>query len=113
VATRLSEANPRSIQVVARGLVDRRDEAEVRRSIHELLSSNSDISDSSRGSLLSDFNSSDLDLLNDLVTQLPEEQVAIALAAIALLTRKKWLQFGVYGVAIVGLGLGILAWLHI
>jgi hypothetical protein len=40
------------------------------------------------------------------------EQVAIALAAIALLTRKKWLQFGVYGVAIVGLGLGVLAWLH-
>jgi hypothetical protein len=41
------------------------------------------------------------------------EQVAIALAAIALLTRKKWLQFGAYGVAIIGLGLGVMAWLHI
>jgi hypothetical protein len=41
------------------------------------------------------------------------EQVAIALAAIALLTRKKWLQFAVYGVASVGIVLGVLAWLHI
>jgi hypothetical protein len=40
------------------------------------------------------------------------EQVAIALAAIALLTRKKWLQYGVYGVATVGLVLGAMAWLH-
>jgi Na+/glutamate symporter len=41
------------------------------------------------------------------------EQVAIALAAIALLTRKKWLQYGVYGVAGLGLIVGVLAWLHI
>lgn len=41
------------------------------------------------------------------------EQVAIALAAIALLTRKKWLQFGVYGVAAAGILLGVLAWLHL
>jgi hypothetical protein len=41
------------------------------------------------------------------------EQVAIALAAIALLTRKKWLQLGMYGVAALGIGLGVLAWLHI
>ncbi|MFN3377188.1 MAG: SURF1 family cytochrome oxidase biogenesis protein, partial [Burkholderiaceae bacterium] len=40
-------------------------------------------------------------------------QVAIALAAIAVLTRKKWLEFGMYGVAAVGLGVGLLAFLHI
>ncbi|UCV00781.1 DUF4337 domain-containing protein [Acidovorax radicis] len=40
-------------------------------------------------------------------------QVAIALAAIALLTRKKWLEYGMYGVAAVGLGVGALAFLHI
>lgn len=40
-------------------------------------------------------------------------QVAIALAAIALLTRKKWLEVGMYGVAAVGLGVGLLAFLHI
>lgn len=40
-------------------------------------------------------------------------QVAIALAAIALLTRKKWLEYGMYGVAAVGLGVGALAALHI
>lgn len=41
------------------------------------------------------------------------EQVAIALAAIALLTRKKWLQMAVYGVAALGISLGIMAWLHL
>jgi hypothetical protein len=41
------------------------------------------------------------------------EQIAISLAAITLLTRKKWLQYGAYGVATVGLVLGVLAWLHI
>jgi Na+/glutamate symporter len=40
-------------------------------------------------------------------------QVAIALAAIALLTRKKWLEWGMYGVAAVGLGVGTMALLHI
>ena len=40
-------------------------------------------------------------------------QVAIALAAIALLTKKKWLEWGMYGVAAVGLGVGALAALHI
>ena len=40
-------------------------------------------------------------------------QVAIALAAIALLTKKKWLEYGMYGVAAVGLGVGALAFLHI
>jgi hypothetical protein len=41
------------------------------------------------------------------------EQIAISLAAITLLTRKKWLMLGAYGVAAVGLVLGIFAWLHI
>ncbi|MBI5718279.1 MAG: DUF4337 domain-containing protein [Burkholderiales bacterium] len=40
-------------------------------------------------------------------------QVAIALAAIALLTRRKWLQWGVFGVSGVGVALGALAALHI
>jgi hypothetical protein len=40
-------------------------------------------------------------------------QVAIALAAIALLTRKKWLEYGMFGVAAVGIVIGILAALHI
>jgi Na+/glutamate symporter len=40
-------------------------------------------------------------------------QVAIALAAIALLTRKKWLEWGMYGVAALGLGVGVAAALHI
>ncbi|MDT0139583.1 DUF4337 domain-containing protein [Acidovorax sp. PRC11] len=40
-------------------------------------------------------------------------QVAIALAAIALLTRRKWLERGMYGVAAVGLAVGALAFFHI
>jgi len=40
-------------------------------------------------------------------------QVAIALAAIALLTRKKWLEYGMFAVAGVGLVVGVLALLHI
>jgi len=36
-------------------------------------------------------------------------QIAIALSAIALLTRKKWLQWGVYGISAVGIVLGISA----
>ncbi len=39
------------------------------------------------------------------------EQIAIALAAITLLTRRKWMQYLAYGVAAVGIGLGVLAWL--
>jgi hypothetical protein len=41
------------------------------------------------------------------------EQIAISLAAITLLTRKKWLEYSAYGVAAVGIVLGVLAWLHI
>src|SRR3569623_699131 len=37
----------------------------------------------------------------------------LALAPIALLTRKKWLQMAMYGVAVAGIGLGIMAWLHL
>jgi Na+/glutamate symporter len=40
-------------------------------------------------------------------------QVSIALAAMALLTRKKWLERGMFGVAAAGLAIGVLAALHI
>ena len=40
-------------------------------------------------------------------------QVSIALAAIALLTRKKWLEYGMFAVAGVGVVVGVLAMLHI
>ena len=40
-------------------------------------------------------------------------QVAIALAAIALLTKKKWLEYGMFGVAGVGVAIGALAIMHI
>jgi Na+/glutamate symporter len=40
-------------------------------------------------------------------------QVAIALAAIALLTRKRWLQFAMFGVGAVGVSVGVLAFMHI
>jgi hypothetical protein len=40
-------------------------------------------------------------------------QVSIALAAIALLTRKKWLEYGMFALAGVGLLVGALAALHI
>ena len=40
-------------------------------------------------------------------------QVSIALAAIALLTRKKWLEYGMFALASVGLVVGALAALHI
>ncbi|WP_416172296.1 DUF4337 domain-containing protein [Actimicrobium sp. CCC2.4] len=38
------------------------------------------------------------------------EQIAISLAAITLLTRRRWMQYLAYGIAAVGLGLGVLAW---
>ena len=41
------------------------------------------------------------------------EQIAISLAAITLLTRKKWLMGAAYAVAAVGVVLGVFAWLHI
>ena len=40
-------------------------------------------------------------------------QVSIALAAIALLTKKKWLEWGMFGVAAIGTAIGVLALLHI
>ena len=40
-------------------------------------------------------------------------QVSIALAAIALLTRRKWLEWGLYGVAAIGVALGGLAMAHV
>jgi hypothetical protein len=41
------------------------------------------------------------------------EQIAISLAAITLLTRRRWLLSVTYVVAVVGFALGALAWLHI
>jgi Na+/glutamate symporter len=40
-------------------------------------------------------------------------QVAIAMAAIALLTKRKWLEWGMFGAGAAGLIVGILAFLHI
>ena len=40
-------------------------------------------------------------------------QISIALAAMALLTRRKWLEYGMFGVASLGLVLGALAVAHI
>ena len=40
-------------------------------------------------------------------------QIAIALAAIALLTKKRWVEYGMYGVAGLGAAVGVLAVLHI
>ncbi len=40
-------------------------------------------------------------------------QISIALAAIALLTRRKWLEYGMFGVAGVGIALGGMAALHL
>jgi hypothetical protein len=40
-------------------------------------------------------------------------QISIALAAIALLTRRKWLEWGMFGVAALGVALGGAALLHI
>ncbi len=40
-------------------------------------------------------------------------QIAIALAAIALLTKRRWVEYGMYSVAGVGLVVGALAVLHI
>jgi hypothetical protein len=40
-------------------------------------------------------------------------QISIAMAAIALLTRRKWLEYLVFSLAGVGLILGGLAWFHI
>ena len=39
-------------------------------------------------------------------------QVAIALAAIALLTKKKWLEYAMFGAGAVGVAVGVLAMLH-
>jgi len=40
-------------------------------------------------------------------------QVAIALAAIALLTRRKWMLIGVYSSTAIGLGVGVMGYLHL
>jgi len=40
-------------------------------------------------------------------------QISIALAAMALLTRRKWLEWGMFGVAAIGVALGAAALLHV
>ena len=40
-------------------------------------------------------------------------QISIAMAAIALLTKRRWLQFGVDTLGAFGAGLGVMAWLQI
>ncbi|MES1162844.1 MAG: DUF4337 domain-containing protein, partial [Rhizobacter sp.] len=40
-------------------------------------------------------------------------QISIALAAIALLTRRKWLEWGMFGVGAIGFAIGMLAVFHI
>jgi len=40
-------------------------------------------------------------------------QISIAMAAIALLTRSRSLQYGVYALSALGAAVGVLAWLHI
>ena len=40
-------------------------------------------------------------------------QISIAMAAIALLTKRKWLVWGVAGLGVGGTLLGVLAWLHV
>ena len=40
-------------------------------------------------------------------------QIAIALAAITLLTRKRWMLFGVFGATGVGLVVGVMGYLHL
>jgi hypothetical protein len=38
--------------------------------------------------------------------------ISIAMAAIALLTKRRWTEYAVYGISALGLGLGVAAWLH-
>jgi hypothetical protein len=40
-------------------------------------------------------------------------QIAISLAAITLLTRKRWMEYTAYGVAVIGVVLGSLAWFEV
>jgi Na+/glutamate symporter len=40
-------------------------------------------------------------------------QIAIALAAIALLSKKRWTEWAMYGSGLAGVGVGVLAFLHI
>jgi Na+/glutamate symporter len=40
-------------------------------------------------------------------------QVAIALAAIALLSKKRWIEWAMYASGLLGVGVGVAAWLHV
>ena len=39
--------------------------------------------------------------------------MGIALAAIALLTKRRWMEYATLGAGAIGIGLGIAAWLHV
>jgi Na+/glutamate symporter len=39
-------------------------------------------------------------------------QISIAMAAIALLSRKKWLEYMMFGSSALGVAVGVMAWLH-
>jgi hypothetical protein len=39
-------------------------------------------------------------------------QISIAMAAIALLTKRRWLLYGVYGLGAVGTALGAYSWMQ-
>lgn len=38
--------------------------------------------------------------------------ISITMAAIALLTKRRWAEYVVYGLSVLGMGLGIAAWFH-
>ena len=38
--------------------------------------------------------------------------ISIAMAAIALLTKRRWTEYAVYGISTLGIALGVAAWLH-
>ena len=40
-------------------------------------------------------------------------QISIALAAITLLTKKRWMEWATLGTGLVGIGLGVAVWFHI
>lgn len=40
-------------------------------------------------------------------------QISIAMAAIALLTKRRWLEYGTIGVGVLGVAVGVAAWFHI
>ena len=54
-----------------------------------------------------------LAVMQDVNSQVAEREELVELIAIALLTRKRWLEWGMFGVAGIGACVGVLAFLHI